>query len=661
MEARPLDEHDPLTRDILQRVGECIRKRARGEDVDEPLRRECKRIKTSPLDEGAGEGTHRSSNKELHRADASTTIHLKQSCRRHGSHAHIRRFKRLWGPRGQAVINYEFQHWKRILQTNPKRKWKDVQRSPSAVLKRVYREDDVAKLDWSNVLAREATPRPVVPDATENQEQCEFEYMRAQMEPGQHYSCQTSREVPTASGGTEHVTETTYFQLLGYSYSKHRPHLMPSVTSADNIALTAPMVMEILPHAVHHRDADSVQIPPASVELFPEADSKWIVPYHIAPFHDFLKFLLVWKSTTDSTVEGCEVWSDSERPLIKHGVLDDKCPTLAIIYHLKGKGWIPEKALQDHTTPQIGRFDCVEATKFKNYFQVLAVLERCLPLTSHIPSRQCMAFYRCLLRGLRVEPGDTAKSYTLVINADKRRRGQMTELLPLEDIPVQRGAVDPDAIILYGPEQPPPDPEPKRRATVATGRRRPKPKALPAPPSPLQPIAGGPAGDPPTHGGGEGGVGGGVVCPVGGPDGIVFGSAGPVDPDAIVFGSVEAKAAPRAPPRTMAGRRTAVSLVGTSVVFQPYVTTAGGGYPNFIMTCSRHAPPCKKTCGNIASNMRLCGPIQPLAFLHAWDGYDDPKGKKHSLANPPDDLVLDVAARHGPELAAMLDSLGVQH
>ena len=122
VDAVPIEQHDPLTRDILQRVGECIRKRARGEDVEPPLRDECKRLKTAPLNEDPGEGVHRSANKELTRADASSTIALKQKCRRAGSFGHIKSFVRRYGKRGEQIVAWEFANWKRILQASPRRK-----------------------------------------------------------------------------------------------------------------------------------------------------------------------------------------------------------------------------------------------------------------------------------------------------------------------------------------------------------------------------------------------------------------------------------------------------------------------------------------------------------------------------------------------------------
>ena len=664
VESRPLEDHDPLTRDILHRVGDCIRKRSRGEDLDPALERECKRLQTTPLDESAGEGYHAAANRELKRADASKTIHLKQRCRRKGTMVHIKQFARKYGARGNAVITYEFENWKRILQGSFKRRFKGVKRRTRAVLQKVYREDDDACLNWQNIVAPETEARPTIHESAGNTEACENEYIRAQMQPGQHYSCSSPRPATVeGTNSTTTVMETRYFQFLDVAWGSSRPKLISTVSSADDVALTAPLAIEILPHAVRARDPDDPQCPEGTVELYPEGDSQWIVPKHLASFKDFQKHLQVWRRVERSPHEGCEVWSQAESGIVKFSVLDDKCPTYAIIMHLQVNGWQPMRGRQDHTRPVVGPFDCVEAIKFKQYYQVLAVISRCLPLTSHIPSRQCINFYRCLLQGLRVEPDQSSKEYKLVINAHKRKKGEMTELLPIEDIPCATPlAGDPDGIILGGAEQPLAVPEPKRQPAVATGSKRSKaaPKSLPLP-APV-PIHGGPVPVPGEGGsagsGGSGGAGGGGCPPAPDPDGIVV--CRPVDPDGIVV--PPAPAAPRRKRTAAAARIETGGLFGTVVMYQPYKNPDGGEYPNFTMYCSRHNPPCVKTKGMTPTNVRAFGNIEPLCFLHAWNGYDDPEGKKtHGQANPPPNLVADIAAEHGSDMRYLMDCFGLEY
>ena len=75
---------------------------------------------------------------------------------------------------------------------------------------------------------------------------------------------------------------------------------------------------------------------------------------------------------------------------------------------------------------QIGPMDDREAVKMKSYFIVLVELERCMPLTTHIPSDQPILFYDLLLAGRRVEPGLGHKQYLVL------KRGEITPL-PLVD------------------------------------------------------------------------------------------------------------------------------------------------------------------------------------------------------------------------------------
>jgi len=665
VESRPLADHDDLTRDIVQRVGQSIRKRARGEDVDPELARECKRLKTSPLDEGAGEGYHRSANKELKRADASSTIALKQKCRRKGTFAHVKRFARKHGKRGERVIDFEFRRWKRILQGSAKRKWKGVQRRDQAVLKAVYREDDRAALNWQNIVAPSETARPVVPDEIDNKGVCENEYLRGLMQLGERYTLRVPRDEPgERPNEVRTVDEPIHFHLLGLSWGGHRPKLIHTVTSADNAALNAPMAMEILPHTERQRDPDDPPGPLDAVEVYPDADAKWMCPTQLGDFRDFIKHLTVWKRTECSPTMGCEMWRQGERAVVRFNVLDDKCPVLALIYHLQSKGWISSSGRIVHRTVDPGPFDAKEAIKFRQYYQVLAVLDRCLPLTTEVPSRQCIGFYKCLLRGLRVEPDQSAKHYTLVINSDNRKKGHMAEVLPVEDIQTTGvGAPDPDGIILPGAEQPPPLPAPARRQSVATGSRRRKeaPKALAGPPAVHPPIVAGPPGGP-TSGGGSGGSAGGAGggCPPvhGGGDTAPGGAPAP-DPDGVILGA--GTGTEGMPQRLQQEpRQSTAGLFDTVVQYQPYVTPAGKSYPNFIMLCSEHTPPCSKTKGMTPANTKRWGRIQPLCFLHAWNCYKDPEGvKTHSQVNPTPALVDDMAREHGAEMEAILEELGL--
>ena len=62
--AAPLQEHDALTRTLMQRIGHDVEVLALGGDCSEKLRAEVKLLNSAPLDESAGEGFHRATNAE---------------------------------------------------------------------------------------------------------------------------------------------------------------------------------------------------------------------------------------------------------------------------------------------------------------------------------------------------------------------------------------------------------------------------------------------------------------------------------------------------------------------------------------------------------------------------------------------------------------------
>ena len=117
------------------------------------------------------------------------------------------------------------------------------------------------------------------------------------------------------------------------------------------------------------------------------------------------------------------------------GVLDDRCPRLAVIMHNRAHGWqgAPEQIV--HTSAQVGMYDTAEAMKWKPYHQCLTILPRILSCTSALPSRQLVAYYKLLLRGVHVEAGLANKEYMVLLNRHKRGRGEELEPIPLEDVP----------------------------------------------------------------------------------------------------------------------------------------------------------------------------------------------------------------------------------
>jgi len=126
-----------------------------------------------------------------------------------------------------------------------------------------------------------------------------------------------------------------------------------------------------------------------------------------------------------------------------YGVLEDKCPTLAVVKHNFAHGWKAVHRRIDHTQAIVGDCDASEAIKFKQYHQCLATLSHCLQFTSYMPSRQCQNYYRCLLRGIKAEPNLSSKSYAALLNKDAVTNGGALAIedgladdaIPIDDLP----------------------------------------------------------------------------------------------------------------------------------------------------------------------------------------------------------------------------------
>ena len=79
--ARPLAEHDTVTRDFYAKVGQGLWARAQGGEVTPALQTAVDERKMTMCDESPGEGFHRDTTVEHGRAPGSTVVHLKQKTR----------------------------------------------------------------------------------------------------------------------------------------------------------------------------------------------------------------------------------------------------------------------------------------------------------------------------------------------------------------------------------------------------------------------------------------------------------------------------------------------------------------------------------------------------------------------------------------------------
>ena len=84
---------------------------------------EIKRLDNVPLEEGPGEGYHRSTNVEKVRASASRLPWVLANTREESNIARCLNFSRAHGPEGAKVVRFEFENFKRVLQPTLRRRF----------------------------------------------------------------------------------------------------------------------------------------------------------------------------------------------------------------------------------------------------------------------------------------------------------------------------------------------------------------------------------------------------------------------------------------------------------------------------------------------------------------------------------------------------------
>ena len=657
--AEPMEKHDVYTRWFMETLGRHVVARSEGEELHVDLENELDRLATVPLDESAGEGYHRDVTYEKKRASASSQAHLKQTVRRKGVFKRLKVWRRTHGRRGRAVLRWEWRNWKRIVQPNSKKPWRPVKWTPNRVYQRLYREDAQSEFNWNNLVSKERNVHRAEPNEAGNAEAAMNEFLRAQVRDGNHYSCELPQAAPGAAASSSApaapaasssalavpAPAAVHFQLLSRAHGTHRAHVMPTIETPRDVSVTATLALEVQwEQTVPGQVGGTI----GEVVVVPVGDPVWVLPRAIAPMQHMANNLMEYKRVAESSAtEGALVLAEPELARWKGDVMDPKCPVLSVIHYLKNRGWKPVDAPVIHDRVEVGPFDATEAIKFRAYLQCLVVQQRIMPLTTRFPSREPINYYKVLLAGGKAEPGMPAKDLTLVLNGLLRRKGKRTELLPIEDRPVE--VLDPDGIICPGPvhaEQPGPSKKrsgvKRQRLSGPEGPPEPEPQPLP----PVGPIDPDPSGAP------------------GGPPGVVDPpplSPAPVedDPDGIA-GGAPAIPEPQAKQKQKLGGDFLPALDGATIRFQPYPDPETGKvYANYTLKCPRpDCVGCVKTKGDTPANTRKHGHLEPLAFVHAWIQVRDPRGiKTHRNTNPSEAEVATYANERRDELQDLYDFL----
>jgi len=289
----------------------------------------------------------------------------------------------------------------------------------------------MAEQDWSGAVTTAAAyTAPDSDTKTSNDVQLMNEFLVATIERDRVYSVDVANHHVGPDGQAVNETKPVYFRVNDLMHGHSRPHVMPTVEATNDLIMRAPLALNVQFLETH----DAVEQDVSGPIVFPPADEEWVLPSRIAGCKSLTSKLDIWKDVPSEADEGCVVLSDKKRALPKYHPLDNRCPTVVVVMHLIRAGWTMVKALVDHTTVDVGNCDSRQSVRMKPYYQACLSIQKCLPLTSHMPSQEVCRYYECLMRGIRAEPGQADRNYLFLLNESRKKR-LLLPLPPLEDEP----------------------------------------------------------------------------------------------------------------------------------------------------------------------------------------------------------------------------------
>ena len=414
--SRPSNEQDPLTNYLLETYRAALLARADGDVCTESLSKAVSTFDEVPLDDIPGEGYHRGTHHTLLRANAASTVYVKQSTRTKANIKLIRRFLRM-GPGGKRVLRYEWRAWKRVLQVRRRALWQPKGRmSRDKVFNRVYRMDQEAEFDWNLYSERVLAPgQGLVPESeatgARQSDGLRIEYLKSVLKT-KYYSADVPRAGMDDEGRAIERIERHYFQIMAMTSDRSRPSLMPTNETCDEVSQRARLalcVQEVVVKPVV--DAGD------QVIVFSNCNLVWKTWRDLGPFASVRNSLTSYQVAVGVDAQpGCIALSNPMVAIPDLPVTDLNCPTLMILDELRRRGWGAVRDVVDHTSTDVGVYEGTEAIRMKAYFIVVLQLDQCLPLTSSIPSNQPIAFYRLLLNGTSVEPGLGNPAYLALLH-----------------------------------------------------------------------------------------------------------------------------------------------------------------------------------------------------------------------------------------------------
>ena len=173
------------------------------------LAQEIARINNSSMEESPGEGFHRATHLAIMRGSASrqpwVLAHVRQRQSLKSCLAYVKK-----GDHTKKAFRYDWDHFKRVLQTNPKRKWKPIKCADRPFWRKLYRLDPDTE-DWEQVLGEQAAADDNVP--TDDNAKIRFQYIRTLLQPAAYYSVGVDRAGHDDLGAPTVTRESRYFQV----------------------------------------------------------------------------------------------------------------------------------------------------------------------------------------------------------------------------------------------------------------------------------------------------------------------------------------------------------------------------------------------------------------------------------------------------------------
>ena len=234
------------------------------------------------LDESRGEKYHGQVTHERGRAPGSTSQTLKQSTRKTDSLDGLKEFRKVYGPEAKGVIRFEWRNYKRLLQPAGPKQWRPRKLTSAQFFAKMYREDEDAELNWSSIAFRQPAERPVVTEESNDKQKLFDEYVLSQVAPGTNYSIKAPVPRVQEDGQTTLQPGEVFFKLINAVHGNSRPHIMPTVESADDIQLIAPVAFEVLMQTRVDASAGDVGV---GVRLVcTDSEPQWLRPWDISCF-----------------------------------------------------------------------------------------------------------------------------------------------------------------------------------------------------------------------------------------------------------------------------------------------------------------------------------------------------------------------------------------